>query len=99
MALTNCPECGEMISDTSNVCVHCGYKLNDRKSKGAFRRENIVWIVAALLTGFVLLKNGILVYFFSSPLTGAMLVGQILFVAAIWVLALVVYIVIKLLAR
>lgn len=27
MALIKCPECGEKISDKSNMCIHCGYPL------------------------------------------------------------------------
>ena len=28
MALINCPECGNMISEYAAYCVHCGYPLN-----------------------------------------------------------------------
>lgn len=28
MALINCPECGEKISDKSSACPHCGFKLH-----------------------------------------------------------------------
>lgn len=31
MALIKCPECGKEISSTSDVCIHCGYKLNNSK--------------------------------------------------------------------
>ena len=27
MALIKCPECGQMISDKSVACIHCGYPL------------------------------------------------------------------------
>ena len=27
MALIKCPECGNMVSDTANTCIHCGYVL------------------------------------------------------------------------
>ena len=30
MALIKCPECGRKISDTCDVCIHCGYKLNKK---------------------------------------------------------------------
>ncbi len=29
MALINCPECGKEVSDTANVCIHCGYGIKD----------------------------------------------------------------------
>ena len=31
MALIKCPECGKEISDTSDVCIHCGYKLSNKE--------------------------------------------------------------------
>lgn len=33
MALVKCPECGAEISDSSAVCIHCGYDLNSEKKK------------------------------------------------------------------
>ena len=33
MALINCPECNEKVSEYSNVCVHCGYPISEKKSK------------------------------------------------------------------
>lgn len=29
MALINCPECGQEVSDQAPVCIHCGYPLNE----------------------------------------------------------------------
>ena len=29
MALINCPECNNQISDKSKYCIHCGYPLNE----------------------------------------------------------------------
>ena len=31
MALINCPECKNMISEYAAFCVHCGYPLNPQK--------------------------------------------------------------------
>lgn len=31
MALIKCQECGKEISDSSKVCIHCGYKLKSFK--------------------------------------------------------------------
>ena len=33
MALINCPECGEKISDKSKNCIHCGYPIEQRENK------------------------------------------------------------------
>lgn len=32
MSLIKCPECGKDVSDKSNVCIHCGYPLNNPKN-------------------------------------------------------------------
>lgn len=29
MALIKCPECGKKVSDKANVCIHCGYPLEE----------------------------------------------------------------------
>lgn len=31
MALINCPECQKEMSDTSKLCMNCGYKFNKKK--------------------------------------------------------------------
>lgn len=31
MALIKCPECQNEISDSIDTCIHCGYKLNNKK--------------------------------------------------------------------
>lgn len=31
MALRNCPECNHEISDTADICPHCGYKINSEE--------------------------------------------------------------------
>ena len=28
MALIQCPECGQNVSDTASTCIHCGYVLS-----------------------------------------------------------------------
>ena len=33
MALINCPECSKQISDTSQKCIGCGFKINDANKK------------------------------------------------------------------
>jgi hypothetical protein len=30
MALIKCPECGQMVSDQADVCIHCGYPLRKK---------------------------------------------------------------------
>lgn len=31
MALIKCPECGNEISDTADVCVNCGYLIKAKR--------------------------------------------------------------------
>lgn len=31
MALIKCPNCGAMVSDTTETCIHCGAPLNEKK--------------------------------------------------------------------
>lgn len=31
MALTKCPECNKIISDSAEECIHCGYFINNKK--------------------------------------------------------------------
>ena len=33
MALIQCPECGQEVSDKAKVCIKCGYPLEDLKPK------------------------------------------------------------------
>lgn len=56
MALIKCPECGNEISDSSAVCIHCGYQLNDATKK---RRRGVLRITA-IASGAFLLAAGIL---------------------------------------
>jgi hypothetical protein len=37
MALFKCPECGQIISDQANACIHCGYPIN--KFEGNNQKE------------------------------------------------------------
>lgn len=30
MALINCPECGQQVSDKAEVCIHCGAPLKEK---------------------------------------------------------------------
>ena len=42
MALIQCPECNKEISDSTNTCPHCGFKL---KSK----RDNKKWLIPVIV--------------------------------------------------
>lgn len=30
MALINCPECGQSVSDSAETCIHCGFRLKKK---------------------------------------------------------------------
>lgn len=33
MALTNCPDCGKVISNSADLCIHCGRPMKKSKEK------------------------------------------------------------------
>ena len=59
MALVNCPECNESISEKASVCPHCGYPMKPEEepvqyelqknvasdSRGAAFMRAIAWII------------------------------------------------------
>lgn len=61
MALINCPECGKEISDTTKVCIHCGYRLKQkRKEPKEDRKENKINIRKFIgIAGGILLAVGL----------------------------------------
>lgn len=32
MSLIKCPECGKEVSDKSEICIHCGYPINKKRT-------------------------------------------------------------------
>lgn len=52
MALIKCPECGKEISDTCDVCIHCGYKLKNKKEsliKWKLNKKVSIAIIAIII--------------------------------------------------
>lgn len=96
MALICCPECGKEVSDTSDICIHCGHKIKTKKNERLFSKANVVWLIAALLSGFILIRECILSTVFREVITPAIMVKVIFWVVAIWMFALVMFIVLKL---
>jgi|GEM_PF-1723820 len=41
MALINCPECNNQVSDTTNSCIHCGYYLRRGQKKEEKNEQKI----------------------------------------------------------
>lgn len=60
MALFNCPECGKEISDTTKVCIHCGYVLNKKESimdklkKIGKKKLIVIGAIAAVVVIFIM---------------------------------------------
>lgn len=54
MALIKCRECGKDISDKSNVCIHCGCPISNKKSKTDNGKIKItfikIWFVVCSIT-------------------------------------------------
>lgn len=68
MALIRCPECNKEISDTVDTCIHCGYKLNNKKTNP--NKNEIIKLVLPMIL-VLLLKNPILyLYYYTSKFLG-----------------------------
>lgn len=57
MALINCPECSKQISDTSQKCIGCGFKINDVNKKSNKKLKIILIVVIALVTAVLYLAS------------------------------------------
>lgn len=44
MSLIKCPECGKEISDKSNACIHCGYKISSKNKMVKYKMP--IFIIA-----------------------------------------------------
>lgn len=74
MALINCPECNKEISDTVDVCIHCGYALHPKKEtaiksskkSGIFLAIAIIALIVSLFTPRILVNMVLLVVLGSS---------------------------------
>lgn len=64
MALIDCPECGEKITATAEVCVHCGYMLKYPRKKRKHNRLLIGMVCVVLILGVVF---SAMLYNFISP--------------------------------
>ncbi len=59
MALIDCPECQQPVSDTAPVCVHCGYGLRPAARRGWRRAWGFEWRTKAELFGWPLIHVAI----------------------------------------
>lgn len=54
MAIINCPECGKEISDTTEVCIHCGYRLKKEQPAPVQRKSKKKMIITLAVLGGIL---------------------------------------------
>ena len=40
MALKNCPECGNKVSDLAKICPNCGYPLKEKQTEKSNTKNN-----------------------------------------------------------
>jgi len=59
MALVNCPECQQPVSDEAPVCVHCGYTLRPAVRRGWRRAWGFEWRTKAEVFGLPLIHVAI----------------------------------------
>ena len=60
MALTNCPECNNEVSDSALTCPHCGFQLKNQKlQKKAPKKKagGCAIIIIAILILFIVFHN------------------------------------------
>ncbi|MBQ6283080.1 MAG: zinc ribbon domain-containing protein [Bacilli bacterium] len=58
MSLIKCPECNKEISDTSNTCIHCGYKLKEISNLSRNKKILILSVISILIILlFIIIKN------------------------------------------
>lgn len=62
MALIQCPECGKMISDTSNVCIGCGYKFKKQKVYN-FKLNNKIIAIISIIISILIIISAALCFF------------------------------------
>lgn len=63
MAIINCPECGNEISDQVQVCIHCGYCRNHT----ARRRKRKLILIGVSATVLVMIAVSFVVLWYLSP--------------------------------
>lgn len=67
MALINCPECGKEISNTSEQCIHCGFRLQkeilvpveEKKTSNKKIVNPVVVVVSVVVMFFLITKLAI----------------------------------------
>ena len=60
MALVKCPECDKEISDTTDVCIHCGYKINEtnkQNTTNCLSKKGILIVIILLVILIIVFLN------------------------------------------
>lgn len=65
MALINCPECNNQVSDTASCCPHCGFPLSTPKTPQVARKVTSKWIKPLVIILVVFCVVSVFVYFFN----------------------------------
>lgn len=59
MALINCPECNEEISDKAGQCPHCGYPLDVKNKENGSKKmsqKQVILVVVGIICCIIALK-------------------------------------------
>lgn len=56
MALIKCSECGKEISDTSKVCIHCGYSLKRNSMNN--KKKIILYVIIGYIALAIIISIG-----------------------------------------
>lgn len=56
MAMINCPECGQEISDLSDVCIKCGCPINASNNEKSKKGLKLVWKILIPMASIVIIS-------------------------------------------
>ena len=68
MALIKCPECNKEISDSVDTCIHCGYRLNNKKM--SLNISDFIKLGFPMLLVFILKKPVLYFFYYSCKFLG-----------------------------
>lgn len=63
MAMITCRECGKQISDTADICPHCGAKVNQITVKSSASSKHLIIYVTLIILGAFVFFVGLGIFF------------------------------------
>ena len=63
MAMITCRECGKQISDTADICPHCGAKVNQITVKSSASSKHLIIYATLIILGAFVFFVGLGIFF------------------------------------